>query len=139
MLKYAVRALRNPSTQEKKFYALCAPTSTLKLRDVIEQIETRCTVTAPDIKAVLNALETVVINAVKGGSAVRLGDLGSFRPTICSTGSATDAEVSAKNITKVRCRFTSSAEMNRKLNLLNLEFAPLVATATPSGPEDPGV
>lgn len=124
MIQFVSRSKKNPADQTTRFYPQMAPTTPLKLEDVIVQIERQCTVSAPDVKAVLNALEYVIVGALKNGTSVRLGDLGSFRPTIHSFGVATAPEVNAALIRRVRCRFTPSSWINRQLALRNVQFQP---------------
>ena len=50
--------------------------------EVIVGIVDKCTLTRVDVKAVLVALEEVIIEQLKMGNSVRFGDLGSFRPTL---------------------------------------------------------
>ena len=52
---------------------------------IIERIEKKCTLASADVKAVVDALEVEIIDSLRQGRSVRLGDLGSFRPTLrCS-------------------------------------------------------
>lgn len=137
MIRYVTRAMRNPSTQVVKYYPQPASLNPLTLNGVVEQIERQCTVSEPDIKAVINALEYVVIQALKNGQSVRLGDLGSFRFTMTTEGAATAKEVKASLIKKLNVRFTPSGAMRKKLKVENVEFAALTSAAD-SGSDDNG-
>ena len=72
------------NTEVKKWYPALAPVSTIGIDDVIEGIVARCTLTSPDIKACLNALQEVIIEQLQLGNAVEFGDLGRFRPRLSS-------------------------------------------------------
>ena len=122
MIQFIPRAKKNIKSQKTMFYAQIAPTLPMTIKDVIAQIERQCTVTAPDVLAVLNALQHVIIQALHNGHSVRLGDLGSFRPTLVSYGVNTALEVTAKNIRRVRCRFTPSASITNELAMSNVEL-----------------
>lgn len=125
MINYVIRGRRKSINDAKKYYPAMAPVVPLTLRDITEQIERQCTVSTPDIKAVLNVLEYVVVGALKNGQSVRLGDLGSFRPTICTkSGAGKDdpADVDASIVERVRCRYTQSAAIRRALRLDNVEL-----------------
>ena len=79
-----------------------------------------------DVKAVLDALQYEVIDALQNGNSVRLGDLGSFRLSIKANGSATSAEakeVGANAIKAVNVQFTKSTVMKEALSPSNAEFA----------------
>ena len=52
----------------------------MTLDQIVELIEKRSTVTSADVKAVLDALQFEVRNALVDGKSVRLGDLGSLPP-----------------------------------------------------------
>ena len=139
MIQFIPRGKKNFRTQETMFYAQMAPTIPMSIKEVIAQIERECTVAAPDVLAVVNALEHVVIQGLRNGHAIRLGELGSFRPTIMSAGSATEKEVTVNNIKRVRCRFTPSATINKQLALANIDFqmfkVPPKETQVPQGPD----
>ncbi len=115
MIKYVVKSLKNVVTGSTKYYAQVAPVSPLTLDDITEKISGECTVTEHDVKAVLSALQEQVIAALRDGNSVRLGDLGSFRLTLSSSGEENRNDVSADNITALRVRFTMSARMRSTL------------------------
>lgn len=124
MIQYIARGKKNPRTQEVKYYAQMAPTTPITFKGVAEQIEKMCTVTDADIKAVLMSLETVVTNAMKNGTTVRLGEIGSFRPTLSSKPVATADKVDASCIKRVRCRYTQGGNITKALLTQNIEFQP---------------
>lgn len=124
MIQYIVKSRKNMLTDAVKHYPSIAPTTPMKLDGAIDLIEKQCTVNSADIKAVLDALENVIVQSLKNGIAIRLGDLGSFRPTLGTKGEDDAAKVSADNIKRVRCRFTPSGSMVRKLAVSNCQFRP---------------
>ena len=136
MIQFITTGKKNFQTKETKYYAQIAPVLPTSLNDVIAQIERECTVAAPDVLAVLNALQHVIVQELRNGHAVHLGELGSFRPTLLSNGALTAKEVCANNIKRVRCRFTPSAVITRALDLGNVNFQLYKAPFhQPSGPE----
>lgn len=79
-----------------------------------------------DVKAVLDALQYEVIDALESGNSVRLGDLGSFRLTIKADGMATAAEAKkqgAKLIKQVNVQFTKSTAIRDAFEVQRLDFA----------------
>ncbi len=127
MIRYIARKKKNIATGEFTYYPSVAPVTPVTLDAVADQISRECTVSMPDIKAVINALEHYIVGAMKNGLSVRLGDLGSFRPTVyCErdSGVAKSDEVNADNIVGVRCRFTAGANLRRALHRKNVEFGP---------------
>ena len=90
MIKYVIQAKKNPLKKEEvKFYPQAAPTTPVTLAQIIKRIEKRSTVSSADVKAVLDALQYEVIEALENGNTVRLGDIGSFRLTIKAEGALT--------------------------------------------------
>lgn len=141
---------KNPKNETKAWYPQIALAQTISAEEVIDGIVGKCTLTAPDVKAVLVALEEVVIEQLKLGNSVRFGDLGSFRPTLKTrfwvededgngkwgTGGckvANDvyeadgttlkfAGVKSENIAGMTVRFTPSGQMKRKTTREQLKF-----------------
>lgn len=127
MIKYIIQAKKNnlqkPATI--KYYPQAAPTTPLTLNQIVKRIEKRSTVSSADVKAVLDALQYEVIDALQNGNSVRLGDLGSFRLTIKAEGATTAAEAKrqgANLIKEVSVQFTKSTAMRDAFEKSGLEF-----------------
>lgn len=123
MIKYIIKPRRNVSNGTVKFYPTIANSTPMTLDDVVAQIEKQSTVSSADVKATLDALETVIVNALKNGISVRLGDLGSFRATLATSGQTDRALVTTNDIKRVRVRFTQSGSLARSLRKDNCRFA----------------
>ena len=125
MIKYVIRAKKNPIAKSVKYYPQMAPTTPVTLAQIVKRIEKRSTVSSADVKAVLDALQYEVIDALQNGNSVRLGDLGSFRLSIKATGFETSAEArkaGADAIRTVNVQFTKSVAMKEALSPSNVEF-----------------
>lgn len=125
MIKYIIRAKKNPLTRTVKFYPQIAPTTPVTLAQIVKRIEKRSTVSSADVKAVLDALQYEVIEALQNGNSVRLGDLGSFRLSIKANGSTTSDEArrtGANAIKAVNVQFTKSTAMRDALSPSGVEF-----------------
>lgn len=122
MIPYKVVQHKSLKDQTVSYCAAVATVQPLTLDDVTRQIEKASTVSSADIKAVLDMLQYVVVGAVQAGNSVRLGDLGSFRPTITSSSQPTPEAVSVADIRGVRCHFTVSGAMRRALRKENVGF-----------------
>lgn len=127
MIKYVIQAKKNNLSDEKtvKYYPQIAPTTPMSLSQITKRIERRSTVSSADVKAVLDALQSEVIDALQNGNSVRLGDLGSFRLTIRANGATTAAEAKSKGaelIKEVSVQFTKSATMRDAFSKEGLEF-----------------
>lgn len=117
MLDYVVVPRKNPQTKNVKYYPSLISVKPIPVREIIENISTRCTVNRADVRAVIIALEEVILEHVLHGHSVRLGDLGSFRPTIKSSGSLKKEDVSARNVSALRVRFQPGATFHNELRL----------------------
>lgn len=95
-VNYSVVPRINPSDKElpPRYYAQAQASGDVSVREMSERIQAACTVTKADVHAVLIALEDVIIDALKGGEIVRLGDLAPSRSV------SAVREPSAKKITK---------------------------------------
>jgi len=127
MIKYIIQAKKNNFSQsgEVKYYPQIAPCTPMTLSQIVKRIEKRSTVSSADVKAVLDALQYEVIDALQNGNTVRLGDLGSFRLTIQSEGSSTAAaakKTGAAAIKSVNVQFTKSTAMRDAFATGSLEF-----------------
>ncbi len=111
MLNYKVVGRNNTLSQKKLYYAQVMPVTPMTLNQVIDLVERRSTVSSSDVKAVLDALQYEVRNALLDGKSVRLGDLGSFRPTIASEAAPTAEAFKTSNIKAVRVRYVPSASL----------------------------
>ncbi len=136
-IKYRIVERQNALTKQLQYYAQVEPVEPLTLQDIAEGIEKTSTVSSADIKAVLDSLQFEVIRALKAGNSVRLGDLGSFRPTLSSRASLSPESFTAANLKRVKVRFTPSSRMESELKLDRVSLR-LVGDDAPSGGEDEG-
>ena len=135
MIPYKVQAKKNPKTDRTAWYAQMADTQPMTLDEVNDLIEKRSTTSSADVKAVLDSLQFEVFQALRNGKTVRLGDLGSFRPTLTSDGASDKESVSSKLIRRVRVRFTPSAKLSKLLQKDNNTFRNISAPAAEEGGE----
>ncbi len=123
MIRFSSQPRKNTKTGELKYYPTIITSTPVKLREVVQQIEKYCTLSDADIEAVLLSLEEVVATLLKQGRTVRLGVLGSFRPTLAVEQSqSSEEEVKASDVSHVRCRFTPSSTLRRSLQVKELSF-----------------
>ena len=104
---YSVAPRINPRDKEAapKYYGRVQANGDVNVREMSERIQQSCTVHKADVQAVLLALEDVIIDALKGGEIVRLGDLGTFQIGISSKGAETEEDYDASLIKKARINF----------------------------------
>lgn len=104
---YSVAPRINPRDKDAspKYYARAQASGDVSIREMSERIQQACTVHKADVQAVLIALEDVIIDALKGGEIVRLGDLGTLQIGISSKGALTEEDYTAALIEKARINF----------------------------------
>ena len=124
MIQFIIRSLKNPHTGELKLYPQIAPTTPVLRHELINEIEKSTVLASADIKACLDALEQKIVDHLVQGQTVRLGDLGSFRPTLTADGTADLEKCNASLIKRVRCRFTPSGSMSLKMSSRAVNFQP---------------
>ena len=136
MIYYNVNKRKNPQTGAEKFYGTVNIQSVVDLEDIAEEIAYATTATEADVKAVLSSLQKYVIEHLKNGQSVRLGDLCAIRTTMKSTGVADKDSFTSSQIKKVRARFTPNQRIKSALALKNLTFKNCSATAASSSSSD---
>ena len=120
---YSVSPRINPREKDEapKYYAHVQASGEASIREMAERIQQTCTVHKSDVFAVLVALEDVIVDALKGGEIVRLGDLGTLQIGISSKGAATEEDYSQELITKARINYRPGSALVGILD--NLTFA----------------
>lgn len=137
-VKYSVIPRINPRDRETepKFYAQVKVSGDVSMREMCERIQQSCTVTKADVHAVLIAMEDVIVDALKGGEIIRLGDLGTLRVSLSSKGALTEKEYTSSLITKSRIIFRPGSILSEAL--ANLSFTKLVTETESGEDEEPG-
>ena len=125
MIRYKIVSRKNPSTKAEKFHPALVPPAPIDSQKIIDRIEKKCTLASSDIKAVVDALEVELIDALRDGNAVRLGDLGSFLPSLRSKGVEKKEDVNASQITRMHVVFVPALRVKRALDVKtgHLQFA----------------
>lgn len=127
-IKPALRKNPQDKAAAAKYYAQVVLAPEMTQRQIVEQIADRCTLTGSDIKAVLDALMVVIKRNLANGSPVRLGDLGSFRPSVSSVGITTADKCGANSVKKARVIYVPSTEIKEAVSMY--AFSKVGASAT---------
>ena len=117
MITYKVVEKKKPGTQDFKYYGQIATVKPMGIRELCKKVAHATTATPSDVKAVIDAMEYEIIEAIKDGKSVRLGTLGSFRPTIKSEGAESAATWATNMIKSVNVRFTQGSEIKKALKV----------------------
>ena len=128
MLKMNILPRKNPQTGEFLYYGQLSPVTPTSLNALADAISAECTVTIHDIKAVISALEEQIYRTLRDGGSIRLGDLGSFHPTISTFGVVDPDKLGKQHVKAVRCRFCPSSKLRFELSTKNPNMKIMVAS-----------
>ena len=118
---YSVVPRLNPRDKDAspKYYAQAQASGDVSIREMSERIQQSCTVHKADVHAVLVALEDTMIDALKGGEIVRLGDLGTFQIGVSGKGASTEEDYTPSLIQKARINFRPGIALSGILTSLS--------------------
>ena len=133
---YSVVPRLNPRDKDAspKYYAQAQASGDVNIREMSERIQQSCTVHKADVHAVLVALEDTMIDALKGGEIVRLGDLGTFQIGVSGKGALTEEDYTPALIQKARINFRPGIALSGILTSLN--FSKVAKKAVKKTDED---
>ena len=117
-----------------KYYAQAQASGDVNIREMSERIQQTCTVTKADVYAVLVSMEDVIIDALKSGEIVRLGDLGTFQIGVSGKGTLTEEEYDSSLIQKARINFRPGIALSGILT--NLTYAKVPKKPVPAKKEE---
>ena len=120
---YSVVPRINPREKNDppKYYAQAQASGDVNIREMSERIQQTCTVTKADVYAVLVSMEDVIIDALKSGEIVRLGDLGTFQIGISSKGAVTEEDYDESLIKKAHINFRPGIALSNILTSLSFK------------------
>ena len=90
---------------KKKFYAQVVTDGEVSVDEIVAEIEKFSALSEPDIRGVIVALENVIQNKLADSKIVRMDKIGSFYPSLSSTGSEKEEEVNTKSVTKISVNY----------------------------------
>ena len=101
-----------------KYYASANSNRAVDIEELTKTIEKISTVSGADILAVLYSLVDVAVDKLANGNIVRLGNLGSLRITLKSSGYANADNVNASAIKGNRVVFTPGKKLKEMQKVL---------------------
>ena len=128
------RINRREKNDPPKYYAQAQASGDVNIREMSERIQASCTVTKADVYAVLVSMEDVIIDALKSGEIVRLGDLGTFQIGVSGKGTLTEEEYDSSLIQKARINFRPGIALSGILT--NLTYAKVPKKPVPAKKEE---
>lgn len=106
-----VKNNRKGSATRGKIYGKAVVDGVIRTKEIAEKIGKRCTLTEPDIIAVINALETEIAYGLADGKRVILDGFGSFKVGISTSPADTPKKFTTANIKGFHVVFAPAIEM----------------------------
>lgn len=110
-----------PGGGVEKYYASINTLGEVDIDELTRDIEKISTVSGADIRAVLYALVDVATNELADGNIVRLGDMGSLRMSLSSSGFDASESVNATAIKGTKVLFTPGKQLKKMQKTLTYE------------------
>ena len=104
---------------QKKWYATVKTDGEVSVDQLTKEIEKFSALSEADIHGVIIALENVIINQIVDGKIVRLDKLGSFYPSLSSSGANTEGEFSTNLIKGAKINYRPGKRINDALKTVN--------------------
>ncbi|MBR1593316.1 MAG: HU family DNA-binding protein [Alloprevotella sp.] len=109
-IRFKAVVRKSPMDKRVKYYAQ-QHTTPMSDKQFVENIVQTNTCTRADVLAVLASIKQELVNCIRNGQSVTLGEIGTFRFTIKSKGAATADKVTSDLIRSVHIRFLPSAQL----------------------------
>lgn len=110
-----------PGGGVKKYYASLVLGDEVSVDELVKEIEKFCTVTEPDIVAVIAAMEYVVETQLCNSRHVRFNRLGTIYPRLSSKGVDTEEEVVDSLIYRKGLRYHAGKKLKDALKMATLQ------------------
>lgn len=101
---------------DKKWYAQIVYGEEVTMDELVKEIEKFCSLTEPDIRGVITALENVIQDKLSASRIVRMERLGSFYPALSSGAELEEAKVDAVTIKKASVNYRPGDRIVKAVN-----------------------
>lgn len=111
---------RKNSKTQGKVYGRAVVDGVIDTKEIARKINKRCTLTEPDIIAVINALETEIGYGLSDGKRVVLDGFGSFKVGLTTTPADSAKKFTSANIKGMHVIFLPATEMEQGKRMKNM-------------------
>lgn len=111
---------RKNSKTKGKVYGRAVVDGVIDTKEIARKINKRCTLTEPDIIAVINALETEIGYGLSDGKRVVLDGFGSFKVGLTTTPADSAKKFTSANIKGMHVIFLPAIEMEQGKRVKNM-------------------
>jgi predicted histone-like DNA-binding protein len=118
-IRFTVREKGQPGVVgggSKKFYAAIVTDGETTIDDLVREIEKFSSLTEPDIRGVIIALENVIQNKLAESKIVRLEKLGSLYPTLSSEGVEKAEDLTSDKIKELSINYRPGDRLKKAIN-----------------------
>ncbi len=113
----------------RKYYAQAVNNGYVSFDELCVEIAENCTLTSADVKAVMDRMNYTLDKHLKAGRIVQFGEIGNFRLSVGSSGSATADEFNTSQMKKPKIVFSPGKKLQLTRNNTTFEkVTPLVET-----------
>jgi predicted histone-like DNA-binding protein len=113
-IKYKVRQRTQAGVSGgglRKYYAVMASDGEIGIDELVQEIEKFSSLSEPDIRGVVVALENVIQNKLADSKVVRLEKLGTFYPTLSCEGKEEEKDVTEHCIKRIGVNYRPGARI----------------------------
>ena len=97
---------KDAATTPRKVYAQAINNGYVSFDELCSDISELCSLTSADVKAVMDRMNYVLDKNLKSGRIVQFGEIGNFRLSVGSSGSASEESFTSAQIRKPKIVFT---------------------------------
>ena len=112
---------KDAATTPRKVYAQAINNGYVSFDELCSDISELCSLTSADVKAVMDRMNYVRDKNLKSGRIVQFGEIGNFRLSVGSSGSASEESFTSAQIRKPKIVFTPGSKLRSTRNLTTFE------------------
>ncbi len=112
---------KDAATTPRKVYAQAINNGYVSFDELCSDISELCSLTSADVKAVMDRMNYVLDKNLKSGRIVQFGEIGNFRLSVGSSGSASEESFTSAQIRKPKIVFTPGSKLRSTRNLTTFE------------------
>ena len=112
---------KDAATTPRKVYAQAINNGYVSFEELCSDISELCSLTSDDVKAVMDRMNYVLDKNLKSGRIVQFGEIGNFRLSVGSSGSASEESFTSAQIRKPKIVFTPGSKLRSTRNLTTFE------------------
>ncbi|MBQ7881534.1 MAG: HU family DNA-binding protein [Treponema sp.] len=102
---------KNPINGKELFYLYPVYTDTLELRDLLPEISNASSITAGDVRAVVESFVEILQRYLVRGNKIKIDGIGVFKLSIKSSGNENAKEITANDVLSTKVTYLSDSKL----------------------------